>query len=98
MNRCHDLIILFIIGFNISGFISLVLKVNKNLTLVKDELNSFRRNFIGLCINYDDIKHLHTPPFTNKEGWYTTIPTPTIEQVVNKYHEVIRAEYEKERD
>lgn len=91
----YALIIVCMTTFNISGFISLVLKVTRNLTLIEDALNSVRRNLIELCVNYDDIKHLRTPPFVNKEGWHNLGITPTIEQVVNKYHEIIRAGHEK---
>ena len=94
----YALIIACIIAFNISGFIALVLNTTKHLMLFKDELNGIRRNVIRSCVNYDDIKHLRTPPFANKDGWYSAGPTPTIEEVVNKYHEVLRAEYEQESD
>lgn len=93
-----DLIIICFIAFNISGCIALVLNTNKNLMLINDELNSIRRNVTRSCVNYDDVKHLPTPPFVNKDGWYSAGPTPTIEDIVNKYHEVLRAEYEKESD
>lgn len=86
------------IAFNLSGYISLVFKVNNNLDLIKDELNGIRRNVIRSCVNYDDVKHLPTPPFVNKDGWYSAGPTPTIEDIVNKYHEVLRAVYKKESD
>lgn len=89
-------IILFSVAFNISGFISLVLKTNRNLLRIEDELNGIRRNFIRSSVNYDDVKQLPIPPCANKDGWYSAGPTPTIEQVVNKYHEIIRATYEKE--
>lgn len=88
--------ILFFVAFNISGFISLLLKTNRNLLRIEDELNGIRRNFIRSSVNYDDVKQLPIPPFANKDGWYSAGPTPTIEQVVNEYHEIIGSIYKKE--